>query len=320
MRSLVPKTPVLVVEDDPRRIAALERCLDEESLTARFLGDPGRIRERLEREEYTLILLSLPCARASARKAMEDCRRFNQDQPFIVLTEKPGYEELLMAMNQGALDYIQTPIDENRVRDLILRHLDQIAARREVQEVDRFVRFKRVRLEIPTDLSLLPRVAQRVTNDALAAGVIGPEQSYLLNLALYEILTNAVEHGNLGISYDEKSRHIASGSFFELVRARSANPDFANRKIRLKYSLADYGAFIEIADEGAGFDVDEYERRVRNRSKDSYHGRGIILARNLLHEVAFKGRGNVVRLFLRRDDYIPGARRHSPSGNPGNHA
>ena len=227
--------------------------------------------------------------------------------------------EILLSMKKGALDYLQSPFDEKRVRELLLQHLTRIASGRDVREVDRYIRFKRVRLEIPSDLSILPNVAQRITNDVLAAGVIAPRQAYLLSLALYEILTNAVEHGNLGITYDDKTCHITAGSFLDLVEQRSVLPEFRDRKIRVNYTLGLHGATIEIADEGEGFDEAEYEQRILHRSRDSYHGRGIILARNLVDEIKFKGRGNVVRLCMRRE--TPGASgEDSASGYDRNHS
>lgn len=299
------KYRVLVVEDDPGRIAMLERCLDREEIEVRVLGDPALLRQRIEREDYILILVSLACSPGRRRALMEDCRKFNHEQPFIVLTEEPSYEELLLSMQKGALDYFQAPFDENRIRELLIQHLTRIASGRDVAEVDRYIRFKRVRLEIPSDLGILPNVAQRVTNDVLAAGVIAARQAYLVSLALYEILTNALEHGNLGISYDEKTRHIADGTFLDLIKERSSRADLKDRQIRIQYTLGAHGATIDVIDEGAGFDVGEYERRIQNRSRDSYHGRGIILARNLVSRVIFRGRGNIVRLCIEPDSAAP---------------
>ena len=201
-------------------------------------------------------------------------------------------------MKKGALDYMTMPKEVERAREHFTQHLARIVSSRDVRQVDRFIRFKRVRLEIPSDFSLLPHVAQRITNDVLAAGAIEHRQAYLLNLALYEILTNALEHGNLDITYDEKSRYIRDGLFQELVIERSARPELASRKIRVNYSISANGSTIEIADEGRGFNVREYEDRIRHRDRDSYHGRGIILARNLVDEVVFRGRGNIVRLTM----------------------
>lgn len=53
-----------------------------------------------------------------------------------------------------------------------------------------------------------------------------------LNFVLVELLINAIEHGNCGISYEEKDRLARKNNdICELIDRKCENPKFRKRKV-----------------------------------------------------------------------------------------
>jgi anti-sigma regulatory factor (Ser/Thr protein kinase) len=126
-----------------------------------------------------------------------------------------------------------------------------------------------------------------------------------VRFGLREMLVNSIEHGNLNISYDEKTREILSGNYKDFIKARQLDPLFRQRTIQVHYSLSPRRALFLIRDEGAGFD----HRAMRSRKMEdlnadlSSHGRGIMMTDNAFDRVRYNERGNQVVL-IKYFDFI----------------
>lgn len=113
-------------------------------------------------------------------------------------------------------------------------------------------------------------------------------------LGLTELLVNGIEHGNLGISYAEKSALLDQGRFeTELVR-RLALPEHMKKRVHITVERTDRDLEMTILDAGSGFDWKRYLDLNRERA-DDLHGRGIAMAKHVsFDEVEFRGCGNQV--------------------------
>jgi two-component system, sensor histidine kinase LadS len=118
-----------------------------------------------------------------------------------------------------------------------------------------------------------------------------------IRLGLREILINAIEHGNLEISFDEKSRQIEQGDYLQFIQKRQQNSSYTGRKITVEFALDGNRVVYKIADEGKGFDhVNFIKKKKENTSELLAHGRGISLALNIFDEVKYNKKGNQVLL------------------------
>ncbi|MDO9116692.1 MAG: PAS domain S-box protein [Nitrospira sp.] len=113
-------------------------------------------------------------------------------------------------------------------------------------------------------------------------------------LGLTELLVNGVEHGNLGISYDEKSTLLDQGRFeAELIR-RSALPEHRDKRVHITVERTDRNLEMTILDDGSGFDWRQY-LDLDHRRADESHGRGIAMAKAVsFDQLDFQGSGNQV--------------------------
>lgn len=97
---------------------------------------------------------------------------------------------------------------------------------------------------------------------------------------LSELMINAVEHGNLGITYREKTRLVLEGRWEEEVRARLDRDENRQKFATLTFRNDHERITIAIRDRGAGFDWRRYLDFDPHRMTDP-HGRGIAMARSL---------------------------------------
>lgn len=113
-------------------------------------------------------------------------------------------------------------------------------------------------------------------------------------MALGELLMNAVEHGNLCISYADKKRLRIANAWDAEIARRQTLPEYAARRVGVGVErFADRLEFT-IRDEGQGFDWRPYLDFDAARAADP-NGRGIAMARSLCFaDIEFRGSGNTV--------------------------
>lgn len=118
-------------------------------------------------------------------------------------------------------------------------------------------------------------------------------------IGLTELLVNAVEHGNLGITYEEKASLLERGTFDAEIARRLELPALASRVVRVTLRREGDTFATRIEDEGDGFDWRPYLEYDPERALDP-NGHGIAIARGMsFDEVTYQGRGNVVVAVVR---------------------
>jgi hypothetical protein len=107
-------------------------------------------------------------------------------------------------------------------------------------------------------------------------------------------MVNAVEHGNLGISYREKSLLKWDGDWEGEIRKRLVQPEFCERRASVRVERTAAAISFRIADQGRGFDWRKFLDFDPERVFDP-NGRGIAMARmTSFSRLQYEGCGNVV--------------------------
>lgn len=123
-----------------------------------------------------------------------------------------------------------------------------------------------------------------------------------LEVGLFELMANAIEHGNLNIGYDLKSHHLDQGDYYQEIERRLALPEYCERVARLKFERLGHKLIFTISDEGTGFDWERYVNAQSDISKIK-HGRGLVIADQISHlTLRYKGNGNTVVATIQLDN------------------
>jgi CheY-like chemotaxis protein len=103
-----------------------------------------------------------------------------------------------------------------------------------------------------------------------------PEPS-AVTLGVRELLINAIEHGNAGITYVEKTALQQAGTWHEEIERRLALPENRAKRVAVAFERGSRELTLTIEDAGRGFDWRRYLALDPLRIADN-HGRGIALA------------------------------------------
>jgi len=130
---------------------------------------------------------------------------------------------------------------------------------------------------------------------------IDAQQVNMLRIGLREMIINAIEHGNLHITFDEKSIETMSDNYMEFIASRQKDPNYQGRKVGIEFSLNPERVAYKITDMGEGFDHVRMMEAIKNRvnSEMLAHGRGITMALNVFDQITYNRRGNQVLLVKR---------------------
>ncbi len=156
---------------------------------------------------------------------------------------------------------------------------------------------------IPNDILAVPIYAGIASTALAQSGKISPDRKMHLQLALAELIVNGIEHGNCGVTYEEKTAFMENGgSVVELVAEKCRNKKTASKKVQFEWEThSDHTKFI-ISDDGPGFDVKKLNEVLKTQDELSLHGRGIKMARQLSKEIFYNKSGNQVTLIVEHEE------------------
>jgi anti-sigma regulatory factor (Ser/Thr protein kinase)/PAS domain-containing protein len=161
-----------------------------------------------------------------------------------------------------------------------------------------FVREKQA-YRLDNYLSLADDLSHRITRNMIR--YFPRKRVNQARVALREILLNAIEHGNLGITFDEKTRAQENGTYLELVELRQREGRGRGKYVNVEFQLEEEMIRFIIEDDGDGFDhrglVDKGNRA---NVEMLYHGRGLVMALNVFDRMEFNEQGNRVTLEMER--------------------
>lgn len=214
--------------------------------------------------------------------------------PVIMQTGSTKKHEILEGLQAGCYYYLTKPFQKDVfvsiVRTAVLDHLNYRLLQEELKKQGQSLTL----LDSGT-FSFRTLDESRVLTKLLAAAC--PEPDKVAN-GLSELLINAVEHGNLEISYAEKSKLLAKQEWEQEIKHRIKQTKYASRYVSVQFKRNTNEISIEITDQGEGFEWQQYLEISPERSSDT-HGRGIAMA-NLLSfdSIEYKGNGNRVKVTI----------------------
>jgi hypothetical protein len=117
-------------------------------------------------------------------------------------------------------------------------------------------------------------------------------------VGLTEVFINAIEHGNLGISSEEKTELQQNMQWIPEIQRRLSLPENMNKFVDVEFIRRETELEIKVTDQGQGFDWQQYQT-FESADKLSTHGRGLAMAKDLAFtKQEYSGNGNVVSCFI----------------------
>jgi sigma-B regulation protein RsbU (phosphoserine phosphatase) len=291
--SVGSKPRVLVVDDQEALRSLLARLLEREGFDPVQAEDGAQAVQLYKSESPLVVVSDIMMPKMDGLTLLNEIRRFDRNATVILMTGQGNEDVLLKALRGGASNFFKKPFNVRELIDEIRKVVEfRLEAARSslfspllVEETKKFVLPK-------ADAPFFPIINQ-IT---LQLPCLLPQEDILnLKIGIEEIITNAIEHGNLGISFEEKNKAIQDGRLGELIADRGRESDAAGRAVRINSRLTPEMFEIVICDDGSGFDWRTLPA-VAPENLLAFNGRGIFLTKISFDEVVYNDAGNEVTL------------------------
>lgn len=285
---------LLVVEDEPINREILVDTLRENgyaTITA-VTGTEAWEAIQSQRERLDAILLDrlLPDMDALSLLVRLKAEPQMTHLPVIMQTSMSAEADIADGLKAGAFYYLTKPFPPATllaiVRSAIQDHRDYLELQRSLQS-------SRSILSHLEHAEFWFKTLNEARDLATLVAHVAPDPQRVV-LGLTELMLNAVEHGNLEISYAEKSALILADTLDVEVERRLNHPTFSHRRARLTVRQDVDGVHFHVADQGKGFNWQDFIEMSPARAFDT-HGRGIAMSRLLSFDrIEYRGCGNNV--------------------------
>ncbi len=285
---------ILVVDDDSTNLEIICEYLEDSNYQLSTADDGDIAWEKLdaEPEKYDIILLDRMMPNMDGMEVLKLIKRHPQlkNCPVIMQTARADKDDVLEGIKGGAFYYLTKPFDEDLLFSVVKSAIVDSA------------RYKSLARELSENQCLPPLMDagqfrfQKLDEAYTLASFIAqacPEPDTVV-IGLSELLVNAIEHGNLGISYEEKSSLNMDGKWEEEVTRLVDLEQNQNKFAEVVFHRNGNNVEIKITDQGTGFDWQNYVDISAERALDN-HGRGIVVAKEIsFSKVEYIGNGNQV--------------------------
>jgi CheY-like chemotaxis protein len=286
---------LLVVDDDKLHRAITKEMLETSGYQIETAAD-GLIAWQLinnEPSKFDLILLDKEMPNLDGIGLLKLIRadaRFIE-LPVIMFTAASRQEDIAECLSEGAYYYLTKPTPKITLEQVIKCALDD---QRQKQELNKSLATHKNNLKLMSSASFTLRTLSEANELAMLLADFSMTPSKTL-AGYFELLVNAIEHGNLNISYDEKSQLLMQDRWLEEVEARLKIEEYAKRKAIVTIEKTDTECIVTITDQGNGFDWQNYVDFTTKRASD-LHGRGIAMSKLMSFDsLEFFGCGNQVK-------------------------
>lgn len=285
---------VLVVDDEGFNLELISEYLRDTEIMAHCVDSGESALKQLTKsaDRFSAVLLD---RMMPGIDGMEVLSKIKSDPvlsklPVIMQTAKEGRKSMLEGLQAGSYYYLTKPYDRQTLLAIIRTAVNDYQRYCELQNN---VKQTAHTLKMMNKGSFSFQTLDEARNlAALLANACADADHVVLGLT--ELMVNAVEHGNLGISYEEKSRLNALGQWEDEVQRRLALPENSSRRATIKFERNNKKIEFVILDQGTGFEWKNYLDLCPDRAFDS-HGRGIAMAKSVsFDQIEFRGNGNEV--------------------------
>ncbi|MBT4640128.1 MAG: response regulator [Deltaproteobacteria bacterium] len=262
------KYRVLIVDNSSDTKQSLEDFLDdgEFMFEQEFSADKGY--KRIQKQHYDLIVTEIQLGeeQMTGLEMLQKVREGNSTVPFVILTDQSSVENSVMAINYGVAGYLVKPLVPSEVSETIRRAIRYHKGRFLKSELENYNMENAFHAVIASEERSILKLLDTVDN---LIELVYPNDTggfSDLKMAIYESLSNAVEHGN------------------------SNQPD---KNIFFKLNLRMDRITVHIKDEGTGFNA---HKMLNQRDTLKGLNRGLNLIYHLMDEISFNTMGNEINL------------------------
>lgn len=222
--------------------------------------------------------------------------RTNDRRTIIIMIANRSSERLAIdALRLGANDYIKKPVQDSDILPAIKRAGSRIVLDDEPEQPYGMVDSGKIVMKFKTEFDAPRLIVERLMKE-IKPQYFEPDSLINIELGLMELVTNAIEHGNLNITYQEKLEVTKDNSLVDLYHKRLQDNMLAARKVTVEFAFSQQKCEWTITDEGNGFDPSSIPDPIAKENIENLSGRGIFISKFAFDNVEYLGKGNCVHV------------------------
>ena len=288
-----PTVELLVVDEAESSREFLRQSLTDAGYAVNAVADCEGAWQILDSEQqhFSAILLDRMMQRQGGMgllARLKSDRRFT-DIPVIFQTDIEHPLDIVAGIKAGAFYYLVQPVNKEMLLAIVQSAVSNYRLADNLRYVANPEHAYLHNMLLRSDFQLRTLLEARTLAYSLSSYYPQPKRAFL---GLSELLINAVEHGNLGIGYQTKSRLLQEGGWEAEIERRLALPEHAGKKVEVQLERSQLEIRLTISDCGEGFDSRPYMEMSLERAFD-LNGRGIAISRMVSFDtLEYLGKGN----------------------------
>ncbi|OHD53299.1 MAG: hypothetical protein A2014_06370 [Spirochaetes bacterium GWF1_49_6] len=298
------KLKVLIVDDEPPICNMVQRFLGMNNYESDSACNGKEALNKIQNGKYDIVLTDIKMPEMDGLTLMKLAKSVKPEIIFVIMSGYGTLDSAIECMKMGALNFIKKPIS---IVELIatIKKAEELIITRSVP-----VKMKPYLVHIDKELVISTRDLN--SNLEMIVNYLVSELKELgsaklsvdnMTMGLYEALSNAIEHGNLSLKKEisRENKVDVLDSFIKEKMEKLKLPQFANRKVSIKYLYSPEKFEFHIKDEGDGFDYKEFLKVIDQNIYNDSLNKGLFLIKNVVHEVGFNEKGNEIKLIFYHD-------------------
>jgi CheY-like chemotaxis protein/anti-sigma regulatory factor (Ser/Thr protein kinase) len=273
---------LLAVDDESINLMIIEESLSEKGFNIVKARDGEEALAILNRNEFAFfaIILDRLMPKMDGIELLKKIKHSEKwrDIPVIFQTAMSGISDMTEGLDTGAFYYLTKPYSR-----ALLVTIVQTA-------VEHYIKLLKAKEDLHKGMGALRHLVKgefrikSIKDSHELAPILAnacPDPERVLT-GIMEILNNAIEHGNLGISYQEKTELHNNDKLMEEIFNRLELPEYKDKYVQIIFEKLEDKIQIVVKDQGKGFDWEKYlSIKAMTINAFKTHGRGIFMARKL---------------------------------------
>ena len=268
---------VLIVDDELYNLELLGEMLMHEHYQIRKAENGENAWSLLEQtpHQYGVVILDRVMPKGDGIEVLRKMKKHSvlTRVPVIFQTAQSSKKQILEGLEAGAHYYLTKPFHKDQLLAIVRTAMDEFVYQKKLLDDAHKTSHT---LALMKQGSFAFSTLEEGQDLAVMLGRAYPESDKVV-VGLAELLVNAVEHGNLGISYDDKSVFTQNGEWKQEIIRRMNLPENKEKQVILEFEHTGEELRFLIKDQGDGFDWYPFLEFSPNRLFD-LHGRGIAMA------------------------------------------
>lgn len=291
---------VLVVDDSAVDRQLIGGILEKDAdLTIEYAVHGADALAKVEQAVPDLVVTDLVMPEMDGLQLVAAARRLHPLVPVVIVTAKGNEEIAVRALQQGAASYVPKRVLAQDLLEVVHNVLAVSYQQHSQTRLLGCMTRSDYSFVLDNDCSLFGPLVAYLQEGITRAGLCGQADRTRVGVALEEALTNALYRGNLEVS--SELREEDDKKYHTLVTQRRQQAPYRDRRIYVEVTLTCQQAVFRIRDEGPGFDPSTLSDPTHPANLEKPGGRGILLMRTFMDEVAYNQAGNEITLVKRRN-------------------